>query len=127
MKNSKIILVSYAVFFALLTYFAVSFSDAVLSIRAIDLADYMLMGFLPLKNIVGLAIAVATTWFLWAYRQGTYRSQLDEVIEELKKITTPTKDETRVTTISVFVFVGIMIVVFFVLDLIWANVMLYIY
>lgn len=127
MKNSKIILVSYAVFFALLTYFAVSFSDAVLSIRAVDLADYMLMGFLPLKNLAGLAISVVATWFLWAYRHGTYRSQLDEVIEELKKVTTPTKDETRVTTISVFVFVGIMIVVFFVLDLIWANVMLYIY
>jgi len=120
MKNSKIILVSYAVFFALMTYFAVSLSDAVLSIRSIDLADYLLAGFLPLKNVVGIVIAVATTWFLWAYRQGTYRSQLDEVIEELKKVTTPTKDETRVTTISVFVFVGIMIVVFFVLDLIWA-------
>ena len=127
MKNGKIILVAYAVFFAAVTYFAVNFADAVLGIRRIDLADYQLAGFLPLKALLGLIISTAITAFLWAGKKGHYRAELDEVIEELKKITTPTKDETRVTTISVFVFVGIMIVVFFVLDLIWSNFTLLIY
>ncbi len=127
MKNGKIILIAYALFFAAVTYFAVSFSDAILGIRQIDLADYQLGGFLPLKVLAGLLISVAVTAFLWAGKKGHYRAELDEVIEELKKVTAPTKDETRVTTISVFVFVGIMIVVFFVLDLIWSNFTLLIY
>jgi len=121
MKNGKIILICYTVLFAAITYFAINFFDTVLGIRQIDLADYLLAGLFPLKSIVGIAVAVAITWFLWAGRKGHYRTELDEVIEELKKITAPTKDETRVTTISVFVFVGIMIVVFFVLDLVWSN------
>lgn len=121
MKNGKIILICYAVFFAVVAYFAINFADAVLGIRRIDLAEYLLAGLFPLKSIAGLVIAIAVTWFMWAGKKGHYRAQFDDVIEELKKITAPTKEETRVTTISVFVFVGIMIVVFFVLDLIWAN------
>ncbi|HOW51931.1 MAG TPA: preprotein translocase subunit SecE [bacterium] len=127
MKNGKIILICYAVFFAAVSYFAVALSDAVLGLRQVDLADYLLAGLFPLKNIVGIVVSIVLTWFFWAAKNGHYRAELDEVIEELKKVTAPTKDETRVTTISVFVFVGIMIVVFFVLDLIWSNFTLLIY
>jgi len=127
MKNGKIILVSYAVFFAAAVYFGVNLSDEVLGIRRIDLANYAVAGFLPLKSVVGTLIAAAVTLFLWFGKGGHYRAELDAVIEELKKVTAPTKDETRVTTISVFVFVAIMVVVFFVLDLIWSNVSLLIY
>ncbi len=127
MKNGKIILVCYAVFFAAAVYFGVNFSDEVLSIRRIDLANYLLLGFFPLKMLAGTILAAAVTLFLWFGKGGHYRNELDAVIDELKKVTVPTKDETRVTTISVFVFVAIMIVVFFVLDLIWSNVSLLIY
>ncbi len=127
MKNGKIILVCYAVFFAAAVYFGVNLSDEVLSIRRIDLANYLVAGFFPLKAVSGMIIAVAATLFLWFGKGGHYRNELDGVIEELKKVTIPTKDETRVTTISVFVFVAIMIVVFFVLDLIWSNVSLLFY
>lgn len=126
-KNSRIILLCYAVFFAAMVYFGINFSDEVLSIRRIDLANYLVAGILPLKSVAGMVIALLVTLFLWFWKDGVYRAELDAVIEELKKVTAPTKDETRVTTISVFVFVAIMIVVFFILDLIWSHVSLLIY
>ncbi|HOB70271.1 MAG TPA: preprotein translocase subunit SecE [bacterium] len=46
---------------------------------------------------------------------------MNKALAELMKVVTPTKDETRVTTISVFVFVGIMIVVFVFFDFLWGN------
>jgi len=126
-KNGKIILLCYAVFFAAAVYFGVHFSEEILSIRPIDLANYLLVGVFPLKSVIGTLIALLITLFLWFGKEGYYRAELDAVIEEIKKVTIPTKDETRVTTISVFVFVAIMIVVFFILDLIWSHVSLLIY
>ncbi len=131
MRNQKIILLSYALCLGIILYFAVQMSESLLSIRYIDLADYNLFGLIPLKNLLGLAIAAAIMGYLWYgswnKQKGFFRAQLDDIIDELKKVVFPTKDETRVTTISVFVFCGIMIVIFFCFDLVWASVSRLIY
>ena len=121
MKNGKIVLGLYTVFFLVLMYFMTQASDALLGIRAIDIADVKLLSVLPVKNLVGFILAAAITFYFWRGKKGFYLDELNKAIDELKKVVTPTKEETKVTTISVFVFVGIMLVVFVVFDLIWSN------
>ena len=121
MKNGKIVLGLYTVFFLVLMYFMTQASDALLGIRAIDIADVKLLSVLPVKNLVGFILAAGITFYFWKGRKGFYLDELNKAIDELKKVVTPTKEETKVTTISVFVFVGIMLVVFVVFDLIWSN------
>ena len=121
MINGKIVLGLYTVFFLVLMYFMTQASDALLGIRAIDIADVKLLSVLPVKNLVGFILAAAITFYFWRGKKGFYLDELNKAIDELKKVVTPTKEETKVTTISVFVFVGIMLVVFVVFDLIWSN------
>ena len=121
MKNGKIVLGLYTVFFLVLMYFMTQASDALLGIRAIDVADVKLLSVLPVKNLVGFVLAAGITFYFWKGKKGFYLDELNKAIDELKKVVTPTKEETKVTTISVFVFVGIMLIVFVVFDLIWSN------
>ena len=121
MKNGKIVLGLYTVFFLVLMYFMTQASDALLGIRAIDIADVKLLSVLPVKNLVGFILAAGITFYFWKGKKGFYLDELNKAIDELKKVVTPTKEETKVTTISVFVFVGIMLVVFVVFDLLWSN------
>ena len=121
MKNGKIVLGLYTVFFLVLMYFMTQASDALLGIRAIDIADVKLLSVLPVKNLVGFILAAGITFYFWKGKKGFYIEELNKAIDELRKVVTPTKEETKVTTISVFVFVGIMLVVFVVFDLIWSN------
>ena len=121
MKNGKIVLGLYTVFFLVLMYFMTQVSDALLGIGAIDIADVKLLSVLPVKNLVGFILAAGITFYFWKGKKGFYLDELNKAIDELKKVVTPTKEETKVTTISVFVFVGIMLVVFVVFDLIWSN------
>ena len=121
MKNGKIVLGLYTVFFLVLVYFMTQAADALLGIRAIDIADVKLLSVLPVKNLVGVLLAAGITFYFWKGKKGFYLAELNKAIDELRKVVTPTKEETKVTTISVFVFVGIMLVVFVVFDLIWSN------
>ena len=121
MKNGKIVLGLYTVFFLVLMYFMTQASDALLGIRAIDIADVKLLSVLPVKNLVGFILAAGITFYFWRGKKGFYLDELNKAIDELKKVVTPTKEETKVTTISVFVFVGIMLIIFVVFDLIWSN------
>jgi preprotein translocase SecE subunit len=121
MKNGKIVLGLYTVFFLVLMYFMTQAADALLGIRAIDVADVKLLSVLPVKNLVGFLLAAGITFYFWKGKKGFYLAELNKAIDELRKVVTPTKEETKVTTISVFVFVGIMLVVFVVFDLIWSN------
>ena len=121
MKNGKIVLGLYTVFFLVLMYFMTQASDALLGIRAIDIADVKLLSVLPVKNLVGFILAAGITFYFWKGKKGFYLDEMNKAIDELRKVVTPTKEETKVTTISVFVFVGIMLVVFVVFDFIWSN------
>ncbi|HNW82491.1 MAG TPA: preprotein translocase subunit SecE [bacterium] len=121
MKDRRIIFGIYAGFFLVLLYFMTAAADALLGIRIIDLADLKVLSLIPLKNLVGLVIAAAVTVYFWKGKNGLFINELEKAVLELKKVVTPTKEETKVTTISVFVFVGIMVVVFIVFDLIWSK------
>lgn len=127
MNDKRLIFGIYAGFFLVLLYFMTAASDAFLGMRFLDVADLRILSILPLKNLSGLILAVAITVFFWKGKKGLFMDELEKAIIELKKVTTPTKDETKVTTISVFVFVGIMIVVFVIFDLIWSNLSYLIY
>lgn len=127
MKDKRLIFGIYAGFFLVLLYFMTAASDAFLSLRFLDVADLRILSVLPLKNLTGLILAAAITAYFWKGKKGLFMDELEKAIAELKKVTTPTKDETRVTTISVFVFVGIMVVVFVIFDLVWSNLSYLIY
>lgn len=127
MKNGKLIFGVYVAFFLVLLYFMTQASGAFLGIRAIDIADIRLFSFLPVKNLVGFILAACVTFYFWKGKKGFYLNELDKAINELRKVVFPTKEETKITTISVFVFVGIMIIVFVIFDLIWSNLSMLIY
>jgi len=122
MKNGKIILVAYAFLFSLTTYFGIKLSGLILGIRIIDSADMVVAGFLPLNALLGVVISVAITAYFWKGKKGGYVKELDIIIDELKKVIWPTKQETKITTISVFVFLGIMMALLLALDTIWSKV-----
>jgi len=121
MKDKRLIFGIYTAFFLMMLYFMTEAADAFLSIRLIDAADLKILSLIPLKALVGFVISGCITLYFWKGKKGVYIDELEKAISELKKVTTPTKEETKVTTISVFVFVGIMIVVFVVFDFIWSN------
>ena len=121
MKNGKLIFGIFTGSFLLLAYFMTAASDAILGIRAIDVADIRILSLIPVKALVGGIISAIIMIYFWKGRKGFYVEQLDLALTELNKVSFPTKEETKVTTISVFVFVGIMIVVFVVFDLLWSN------
>jgi preprotein translocase SecE subunit len=121
MKNGKLIFGIFSGSFLILAYFMTAASDAILGMRFIDVADIRLFSLLPVKALVGFSVAGIIIGYLGKGRKGYYVDQLDMTLTELKKVSFPTKEETKVTTMSVFVFVGIMIVVFVVFDLIWSN------
>jgi preprotein translocase SecE subunit len=127
MKDGKIISGLYIGFFLILSYFFVQATDAVLGMRVIDLAEMRVLNLVPLKGLIGVVLAAATTFYFYKGKKGFYLDELQKAVSELKKVVTPSKEETKVTTISVFVFVGIMVVVFVVFDLIWSNLAALIY
>ncbi len=129
MKDAKIISGFYIGFFLILSYFFVQAADAVLGMRVIDLAEMRILSLVPLKGLIGVVLAAAATLYFYKgrYKDFVYLQELEKAFAELKKVVTPSKEETKVTTISVFVFVGIMVVVFVVFDLIWSNLAALIY
>jgi len=127
MKNGKLIFGIFTGSFLLAAYFLTAASDAILGIRAIDVADIRLLSLVPVKNLVGVVLAAILAIYFWKGKKGYFIAQLDLTLTELKKVAFPTKEETKVTTISVFVFVGIMIVVFVAFDLLWSNLSALIY
>lgn len=127
MKDKRLIFGIYAGFFLVLLYFMTAASDAFLGLRFLDAAELRILSVFPLKNLAGLILASAITMYFWKGKKGLFMDELEKAIAELRKVVTPTKDETKVTTISVFVFVGIMIVVFVIFDLIWSNLSYLIY
>lgn len=127
MKDGKLIFALYGIFFLVLLYFMIQASEAFLGIRANDIADIRLFSFLPVKNLVGFILAGGITLYFWKGKKGFYLNELKKAINELKKVVVPSKEETKITTISVFVFVGIMVVVFVIFDLIWSRLSMLIY
>ena len=107
--------------FLVLLYFSVQFADLILGIRAIDKADMLLFSFLQLKSLVGFLIASLVLVYFIKGKKGFFLKEADAVVDELLKVVWPTKEETKVTTTSVFVFVGISLTIFVIFDYLWSN------
>lgn len=57
---------------------------------------------ITLTTLIGVGLGVALT--VWAYRREDYRSHVSEVVIELHKVTWPTMNETKRSTMVVIVF-----------------------
>lgn len=57
---------------------------------------------ITLTTLLGVAIGVGVV--AWAYRREDYRTHVSEVVIELHKVTWPTMDETKRSTMVVIVF-----------------------
>ncbi|QED29229.1 preprotein translocase subunit SecE [Microvenator marinus] len=57
---------------------------------------------ITLTTLIGVGLGVALT--VWAYRREDYRAHVSEVVIELHKVTWPTMDETKRSTMVVIVF-----------------------
>ena len=121
MKNGKLIFGIFVAVFFILTYFMTAASDAILGIRVIDIADIRVLSLVPVKNIVGVTISAVVILYFWKGKNGFYLKQLDLALIEIQKVSFPTKEETKATTISVFIFVGIMLVIFVIFDFLWSS------
>jgi len=59
MKNGKLLFGIFAAFFLILLYFMTQAADALLSIRAIDIADTRLLSLVPVKTLPDLLLLPA--------------------------------------------------------------------
>lgn len=83
-----------------------------------DLIDYALLGsYVTLTTALALALAIVFTFWLYR-RQGTF-AYLSEVVVELKKVTWPSLDETKRSTVVVIVFTILLSAYLAVFDWIW--------
>jgi len=57
---------------------------------------------ITLTTLLGVALGVGV--IVWAYRREDYRTHVSEVVIELHKVTWPTMDETKRSTLVVIIF-----------------------
>ena len=83
--------------------------------------DYAILGsYITLTTFIGLVLALLLTVIL--YRAPGVFSYLSEVVAELKKVTWPTLDETKRSTVIVIVFTLLLSAYLAVADWIWQHV-----
>lgn len=81
-------------------------------------ADHQIIGnTLTLTSLIALALAVALTLYLYK-KPGTF-SYLGEVVAELQRVTWPTLDETKRSTLVVIIFTILLSAYLAVFDWIW--------
>jgi preprotein translocase SecE subunit len=78
-----------------------------------------------LTTFIGLVTALSVG--IWAYRNPTLSTLSEEVVVELKKVTWPTRAETRAATIVVIITVFIMSFFLGMFDFVWSRVLNLIY
>ena len=82
------------------------------------LVDYTLLGsYVTLTTVIALALAIAT-WFFLYKRPGTF-SYLGEIVAELQKVTWPSWEETKRSTLVVIVFTVLLSAYLAGMDWIW--------
>lgn len=85
---------------------------------AINAPDYEILGSdFTLTTVVGLGLAAGFSYF--AFKNERWYGFSSEVVAELKKVTWPTKDETRTATIVVIITTLIIAAILGVFDLVW--------
>ena len=126
--NSNRRWVAMAFFFAgLLTWVLTSkFLSAMMGLTRIDAYDWHLLGDnFTLTTLIGLVVALVVGTY--CYRHPTISTLSNEVVAELKKVTWPNARETRAATFIVIITVIIMAVFLGIFDLVWSNLLDYIY
>ncbi len=81
------------------------------------LENALLGSYVKVHTVIAVALSVGLTLYL--YRQADIFSYLSEVVIELQRVTWPSMDETRRSTIVVIVFTVLLSVYLAVFDYIW--------
>ncbi len=124
MTNLRIVVISYFAFAVLGGFFA---EDVVQSIFArVGITDRQLLGETwTLATVIGFAIGFAIAIYCWLRKD--LREAAVEVVQEMRKVTWPTMDETRVSTIAVIVTSFVLAIFLGLFDFGWAEVTKQIY
>jgi preprotein translocase subunit SecE len=86
---------------------------------AVDAPDFEILGSqFTLTTLLGLAIAAGSSFV--AFKNEKVYGFSAEVVSELKKVTWPTKEETRTATIVVIVTTVVIAMILGVFDAVWA-------
>ena len=87
-------------------------------LRRFNIRDVELLGqVFTLANLIGFVITALVGIFLW--KNENINTASHEVVDELRKVTWPDKEETQTSTIVVIVSTVIFAVVFALFDLVW--------
>lgn len=87
-------------------------------LRRFNVRDVELLGqVFTLANLIGFVITALVGIFLW--KNENINTASHEVVDELRKVTWPDKEETQTSTIVVIVSTVIFAVVFAIFDLVW--------
>lgn len=87
-------------------------------LRRFNIRDVELLGqVFTLANLIGFVITALVGIFLW--KNENINTASHEVVDELRKVTWPDKEETQTSTIVVIVSTVIFAVVFAIFDLVW--------
>ena len=124
--NRQWIALAYTVFAFFLWVLTAKFSATVMGWVGLEEYDYEILGAgFTLTSLIGLVVAALAS--LYAWRHPTLSTLSSEVVGEIKKVTWPNAQETKGATIVVIITVFIMAIFLGVFDLIWSNVMDFLY
>jgi preprotein translocase SecE subunit len=125
-SNRRWIGMAYLVFGVVLWVLVSKFLNTMMMWIGIEEYDFQLLGDqFTLTTFIGFVTALSLG--LWMYRHPLLSTLSEEVVVELKKVTWPTKAETRAATIVVIITVFIMSFFLGIFDLVWSRLLSLIY
>lgn len=86
---------------------------------AANVPDPAVFGSINLTSVIGFVISLGLGTYLFKHPRG--RPFVNEVFVELRKVTWPSKKETRSATVVVLVTTAIIAMILGVFDLVWAQ------
>lgn len=102
MDRQRLVVISYLVFGIILALFFGHMFDMALAALGVKNAQVVEgLSELKLANVLGFALAVALG--VWAWTNPKVKSLSNEVAEELMRVTWPSWDETRASTVAVVI------------------------
>jgi preprotein translocase, SecE subunit, bacterial len=124
--NRRWIGMAYLVFGVLLWIIVSKFLSTMMQWTGIGDYNFQLLGDqFTLTTFIGFVTALSLG--IWAYRHPTLSTLSEEVVVELKKVTWPTRAETRAATIVVIITVFILSFFLGMFDLVWSKMLSFIY
>jgi len=102
MDRQRLVVISYLVFGIILALFFGHMFDMALAALGVKNAQVVEgLSELKLANVLGFALAIALG--VWAWTNPKVKSLSNEVAEELMRVTWPSWDETRASTVAVVI------------------------